>query len=269
MNLGISTYSFPWSFGIGGVAPVNPFTYADLIKIAADRGLCYVEFGDNYPLHLLPAADLACLKSMADEFQLNLHVGTRRLTLENLHIYFAISNQLHAPLLRVVIDDEDFNPTESNVIETITHLLPACKENNVRLIIENHDRFKSSTLKRIIEGTDPEWVGICLDTVNSLGAGESLIEVVDQLSRYTLNLHIKDFRIGRVKHKMGFQVQGTVAGEGMLDVPWLLKEIEKHGRCKSAILELWLEPEQTIEETIEKEKHWADKSITYLKTLLT
>lgn len=268
MHLGISTYSFPWSFGIGDFAPVKPFNYKDLLLVAAEKKIRYVQFGDNYPLHILPGNELDNLRKLADELQINIQVGTKGLTVLNVNNYLIIARRLKSSFLRIVIDSDDYRPAEEEVMSILTGLIPALIEANVQLIIENHDRFKAKTLKKIIEKTDPGWIGICLDTTNSLGAGEGIGEVTEILSPYTLNLHIKDFKIGRVEHKMGFTVSGCAAGDGMLDIPWLLKETGKHGKCETVTLELWSEPDQTIEQTIQKEKKWADKSIDYLKTLI-
>ena len=64
---------------------------------------------------------------------------------------------------------------------------------------------------------------------------------------------------------LGFTVTGCPAGQGMLNVPWLLGEIRTHGRCQSAILELWTPPADTVEETVAREAAWADESLAYLK----
>ena len=50
-------------------------------------------------------------------------------------------------------------------------------------------------------------------------------EVTRALAPHTLNLHLKDFTVRRVSHMMGFVVEGTPAGQGMLDVPWLLRHM--------------------------------------------
>jgi sugar phosphate isomerase/epimerase len=268
MQLGISTYSFPWSFQVGDFAPAKPFTFKDLLLAAQRRGINYVEFGDNYPLHRLAADELNNLKQTADQLKIKLQVGTRGLTVSNIERYLPIARNFNSPFLRIVIDDAGYQPTEAEVIKIIITLIPALQQENVQLIIENHDRFRSQALKRIIESTNRDWVGICLDTTNSLGAGEGIYEVVDVLSPYALNLHIKDFKIERKQHKMGFTVSGCVAGEGILDIPWVLKEVGRHGRCETAILELWSEPKETIEETIAMERERTDKSIDYLKTLI-
>jgi hypothetical protein len=70
-----------------------------------------------------------------------------------------------------------------------------------------------------------------------------------------------------VSHKMGFVVSGSPAGQGMLRIPWLLAEVRAHGRCQSAILELWTPPASTLEETVALEAAWADESLRFLVPL--
>lgn len=269
MQLGISTYSFPWAIGVAGYEPSNPLTARGLLEVAMQSHIHFVQFGDNYPLHHLSPQELTDLKNYADEWNIQIQVGTRGLTMANINTYLSIASFVNSDFLRIVIDDTDYHPLESEVILIIKTLLPQLKFHGVKLAIENHDRFASKTLKKIIEETDPECVGICLDTANSFGAGEGISEVVAYLAPYTFNLHLKDFIIDRVQHKMGFHIKGCAAGEGLLDIPWLVNEVCKYERCNTATLEVWSDPEPTIEATVQKEKEWAEKSIYYLKTIIS
>jgi hypothetical protein len=65
---------------------------------------------------------------------------------------------------------------------------------------------------------------------------------------------------------MGFVVEGLPAGEGMLNVPWIMEHVGP--RCRSAILEQWTPPEKRLNDTIAKEDEWAKKSIAYLKRII-
>ena len=47
-----------------------------------------------------------------------------------------------------------------------------------------------------------------------------------------MNLHVKEFTIHRVDHQLGFVIEGCPAGQGRLDVPWLLRELHS-GRADS------------------------------------
>ena len=111
-------------------------------------------------------------------------------------------------------------------------------------------------------------VGIVLDTVNSFGAEESPSKVLQTLGPLTLNLHLKDYVIRRASHQMGLLVEGCAAGEGRLDIPQLVSEVESFGQCQTAILEFWLPPEEDIEATLLKERDWAERSVHYLKGVI-
>ena len=268
MQLGISTYSFPWSVGIKDFTPPQPLTASELLEYAAQKNIGFVQFGDNFPLHLLAKQELDDLKKMADELNLKIQVGTRKLTVDNILIYISIASILNTEFIRIVIDDENYHPKQKEVIDIINQVLPDLRRADLCLAIENHDRFPALVLKDIIESTNNDRIAICLDTANSLGAGEGLGEVVSILGPYTVNLHIKDVRINRLDHKMGFRISGCTAGTGVLNIPSLVEEIKKYGRCDSAILEIWSDPESTIEETIRKEKESVERSIEYLKTII-
>ncbi|MBI5009108.1 MAG: sugar phosphate isomerase/epimerase [Bacteroidia bacterium] len=134
--------------------------------------------------------------------------------------------------------------------------------------IENHDRFRAREFERIIQNVGSDFVGICLDSVNSMGAGEGFGEVAKILLPYTINFHVKDFTIRRVSHKMGIIIEGSPAGKGKLNVREVADRLNEKGQCNSAILELWTPPENDIEATVLKENLWAKESIEYLKKII-
>jgi L-ribulose-5-phosphate 3-epimerase UlaE len=101
-----------------------------------------------------------------------------------------------------------------------------------------------------------------------MGAGEGFEAVSEILIPYTINLHIKDFTIFRVTHRMGLVIEGRPAGKGMLNIRELLSRLTEKGMCESAVLELWTPPESDITSTILKEEKWADDSIEYLKSVI-
>ena len=165
-------------------------------------------------------------------------------------------------------DTADHKPSEDEVVSLISGVSSEFESAGVRLAIENHDRFSCETLNHILERVDSEYVGICLDTVNSFGALEGPEVVVNILGSWVVNLHVKDFVINRVNHSMGFVIEGKPAGQGRLNVPWLLQELRSRDRDPNAILELWPPPEETLEATIAKEDRWAVESIKYLRQLI-
>jgi sugar phosphate isomerase/epimerase len=267
VRLGLSSYTYTWAVGVPAHAPANPLTAGDLVRRAAEKGVACLQIADNLPLDALTDRERRDLRTLATELGVTIEVGARGLTPESLARHLDIAAFFHSPILRFVIDGPGYEPTVDAVVAVVTEALPRLREKGVRLAIENHDRLKAAEFREIVLRTDPEQVGICLDSVNSMGAGEGVAEVAATLAPHTLNLHLKDFSVERVSHKMGFVVAGRPAGQGMLNVPWLLEEIRRHGRCQSAILELWTPPADTVEETIAREAAWADESLRFLKPL--
>ena len=115
-------------------------------------------------------------------------MGSRGLTPEHTHKSIIAAERLHSPILRMVIDGAGFEPDIKTVTCIIRDILPELKSRNIKLAIENHDRFKAREFERIIQSAGSEYIGICLDSVNSMGAGEGFEEVSKILLPCTINL---------------------------------------------------------------------------------
>lgn len=267
MILGLSSYTYGWAIGVRGHEPSQPMDENGLLDQCAEHGVKLLQVCDNLPLLSLPPERLARFAQRAANDGVRIEVGSRRLTVEHVAEMATLARRVGAKLIRFVIDGPDFHPAPDRVVATLREVLPLL--DGLTLGLENHDRFAARTLRSIVETVGSNRIGICLDTANSLGAGEGLATVVTELAPLTVNLHIKDFQITRLPHLMGFTVEGRPAGGGMLDVPWLLEQLAPFKRCETAVLELWTPPESGIERTVAKEKVWAAQSLEYLQPLFT
>ena len=267
MQLGISSFTYGWNIGVADHMPDQPMNEMDLVQQTVDFGLHCLQIGDNLPLHTFDTARRERLKNAVTANQIRIEIGARKLDAENLKTYIDLAAYFKSPLLRFVIDGTDYEPDNDTVKKIITAHLPQLIDNNITLAIENHDRLKSAALAELMKAIDHPHVGICLDCVNSVGAGEGLEQVATVLAPYTVNLHIKDFKATRLPHKMGFIIDGEIAGKGLLQLNWLLAQIENYKRCETAILEQWVPPENELSLTCDKEKRWAAGSIHYLQSV--
>ena len=136
------------------------------------------------------------------------------------------------------------------------------------MAIENHDRLTCAEFNEIVDRLGEDWVGICLDTVNSLGAVEVPRTVIADLAPRAINVHIKDFEIIRSNSQMGFTVQGTALGEGLLDMADVISAVGGATREISAIIELWTPRQESYEETVALEDRWAELSVKNLKSAI-
>jgi len=270
MRLGISGYTFVWSVGVPGYPqPKEPLTVAGLLTKATELGVKVVQIADNLALDRLSIAEIDELASQARDKKLQLEVGTCGIEREHLHTYLKLAIRLRSPLVRVVMDTDSCQPSPSEVIASLQAVLPEFALANVRLAIENHDRFPARTLAEILERCASPYLGICLDTANSLGCGEDVHTVLSVLRPHIINVHLKDFSVARLPHKKGFLVEGCAAGQGVLEIPVLIAELRKLERELSVILEQWPAPEATIEQSIAKEEAWTRQSITYLRQFIS
>ena len=256
MILGISSFTYPWAIGIPGHLPASPMTETGLIRKASELSAGLLQIADNLPVHSMDQARLDQLVRQAEINGIRLEAGARGMTEEHLHHYIILAEKMGAQLLRFVIDDKDnYSPGKDVILSVIRNALHDLGSRNIILAMENYERMRTEELVWIVKMLDSEYVGICLDTVNSLGALEGTETVVNRLGPFTVNLHIKDIRVYRPAHKLGYLLEGTPAGEGMLPLSWILERLST--RCRSAILEQWVPPEELLEDTLLKEEKWA------------
>ena len=195
MQLGLSSYTYTWAIGVPGSMPEKPMEVYDLIDKALSFNLSLVQIADNLPLEKLPLSELQSLRQYASGKGVSIEVGGRGLTARHTMKCLETAVALGSPILRMVIDDQDFKPDLQSIISTINDFVPELKSKKIKLAIENHDRLKAREFERIINSVGSSMVGICLDSVNSMGAGEGFETVSEILIPYTINLHIKDFSI--------------------------------------------------------------------------
>lgn len=270
MKPGISSYTYTWAAGVKGFQlPEKPFKAKDLIKRAHKLNVNLVQICDNMPLHKLESTRIVDLAKLARNLNIEVEVGTRGVIPDHLRKYLKIARKFESNLVRTIIQGENGERISiKKAVELVKKVLPEFENSGIKLAFENHDEYKTDDFIELVNKVDSRFVGICLDTVNSFGALENPEKVINELSPYTINVHIKDFQISRESHQMGFSITGAPAGEGLLDINYLIKKIKQYQNNPNFILELWTPFTGDIEQTVKKEKKWAEESIDYLKSIM-
>ncbi len=265
MRLGISSFTFPWA--IGGIDSDHPvsMTAFELLEKSHALGADVLQIADNLPIAGLSNEELGELKAKADDLGIALEVGTRGIATANIDRFLEIATILGSPILRIVIDTKDHEPTLDEINSLLTPFAEKFRLLNIKLAIENHDRLNCADFNQIIDRLGDDWVGICLDTVNSLGAVEAPNTVVPALAPRAINVHMKDFEIIRSNGQMGFTVQGTALGQGRLDVQEVIAAVGGPKRDITSVIELWTPRQSTYEETVALEESWAAQSVKFLR----
>jgi sugar phosphate isomerase/epimerase len=206
------------------------------------------------------------MRQVARARGLVLEAGTRGLEPDHLANYIAIGQRIGAQILRTVLSgsllgSDQLLAAEANVQKILPHL----DEAGLTLAIENNEAFSAAEFAALIKRLNSPRVGICLDTANSLGRPETLKTVVEALAPHAIELHAKDYDIRRVDTRMGFAIVGTAAGEGRVDFNYVLAELRRHARdLMSVIVEHWPPFTGTIEQTIQTEQDWLERSVAFL-----
>ncbi len=268
-KIGIGSWTFPWAIGVDGYPyPKEPLNVFDLLERARLLGVDVVQYCDNMPLNKLKEDELINLKTKSKDYGLDIEVGTRGIEPDHLLKYIKIAKKLDSKFIRTIIDCSKYNSSSDKPLNLLKQIVPYLEKENIYLGIENHENCFAKELGYLVENLGSKYVGICLDTVNSFGTLETPKQVVDTLSPYVINLHFKDFKIERVDHQMGLVINGCPAGEGELDISWLLDNVIQNRENMNIILEQWPPFNETIEKTITMENKWAENGIKFLENFL-
>jgi 3-oxoisoapionate decarboxylase len=272
MQLGIASWSVPWSIGVPQYPrPRRPLDAIGLLDKAVEANVAVVQIADNLPLHELPDTKLDQLREAACARGLTLEAGTRGLEPEHLAQYIEIAHRIGARVLRTVLSGSLCGADEIAAAEAaLRQVLPALERRCVTLALENNEAFSAAEFAGVIRRIASPRLGICLDTANSLGRPERLETVVEHLAEFAVVLHAKDYDIRRIDTRMGFSVVGKPAGDGRVDFDWVLAELRRRGRTGiSVIVEHWPPFAGTIEETVRVEEEWLSTSVRFLRSKLS
>src|SRR4029077_19166576 len=102
-----------------------------------------------------------------------------------------IARSVGATFLRTLTHTQESRPALDQVESWLREILPEFEHAGVAIGIENYERHTAPELAALVENIGSEYLGVCLDTVNSLGALEGTQEVVRILAPYVINVHVK------------------------------------------------------------------------------
>ncbi|HLN75386.1 MAG TPA: hypothetical protein VK205_18985, partial [Prolixibacteraceae bacterium] len=150
MIAGISSYAFTWAIGVPGKEPQKPMSIFELLDMAIKMDVKVVQVADNLPLEKFSMEELTQIRQYADRAGLMIEVGARGMTPERLQQYIGIAAIMGSPILRFVIDQKGFVPSMDEIHSIIRDALPALKEKNIILAIENHDRLLTTEFAEMV-----------------------------------------------------------------------------------------------------------------------
>lgn len=263
MKIGISSWAYAWNIKKTEESDFSMDAFA-LLEKAHEFQVDVLQIADNLPLDTLSLEEQHRLKDLAFRYGIQLECGTQGIRSEKLIPFIEMASFFGSPLLRTLIHDAQGCPTPEEAEQEIRNVLPYLHKTGITLAIENHDFFPVRVLKELIDRVHDPYVKICLDPVNNFAQGEGTGEVLQVLQNDTVNFHCKDYIVKRKSGGLGFDVEGCIAGEGLLNIPEIFHGFPTSVSC---ILELWTPWQGNLSQTRVLESEWVKKSVDYLKTI--
>lgn len=103
---------------------------------------------------------------------------------------------------------------------------PLVARHQVRLAVENHKDWRIDEMLAWLMRLSSEYVGVCIDTGNSIALAEEPHAVVEAYAPWTITTHLKD--MGVAEYGDGFLLAEVPFGRGFLDIPRIVTTIRKH-----------------------------------------
>jgi len=102
---------------------------------------------------------------------------------------------------------------------------PIARRHKIVLAVENHKDQRIDERLAVLEALDSEYVGICVDTANSIALLEDPMEVVQAYAPWARSVHLKDQRVRRCDE--GFRAADVPLGHGVLDLPQMVAVLKQ------------------------------------------
>jgi sugar phosphate isomerase/epimerase len=148
-------------------------------------------------------------------------------TVDRMKERIALTRQFGGKALRTFLGSENTSVEQLQqwmdlAVPAFKEVAPVAEEAGVYVAIENHGDFISEQMQAFIERIGHPYVGVCLDTGNSLFRKEDPLDCAKRLAPYTRSMHLKDWTMD-FNEAGEPEWTGAVLGEGEVPVAEILK----------------------------------------------
>jgi 3-oxoisoapionate decarboxylase len=136
---------------------------------------------------------------------------------------------------------------------------PILRKHKVKLAIENHKGWRAAEHVRWINRLGSEWVGACYDFGNNISLCEDPAETLRLLAPVTIYVSFKDMAVE--PYEDGFLLSEMALGEGMLDLPAMVKVLQQ--KDPNMIFALEMITRDPLKIPVFTKKYWATFDDSY------
>ena len=120
---------------------------------------------------------------------------------------------------------EQFEAFAARITKSLLLGEPITARQRMRLAIENHKDWRIEDMLNILNKFGSQYLGVCVDTGNSFALLEDPMKVVESYAPVAFAAHLKDMAVA--EYEDGFLLADVPLGEGLLDLPGMVKMLRK------------------------------------------
>jgi sugar phosphate isomerase/epimerase len=136
---------------------------------------------------------------------------------------------------------------------------PILRKHKVRLAIENHNGWRDAELSAWVKQVGSVYVGVCYDFGNNISLCEDPAETYKLLAPLTIYVSFKDMAVA--PSEQGFLLSEMALGEGMLDIPGMVKGLQQRDPNMTFALEMITR--EPLKIPVFTKKYWATFDDSY------
>src|SRR5262245_42163987 len=136
---------------------------------------------------------------------------------------------------------------------------PILRKHKVKLAIENHKGWRAAEHVAWIKRLGSEWIGACYDFGNNLSLCEDPADTLRLLAPVTIFASFKDMAVE--PYDEGFLLSEMALGEGMLDIPGMVKVLQQ--KDPNMIFALEMITRDPLKIPVFTKKYWATFDDSY------
>ena len=136
---------------------------------------------------------------------------------------------------------------------------PILRRHKVKLAIENHKGWRAAEHAAWVKKTGSEWIGVCYDFGNNIALCEDPAETFALLGPLTIYVSFKDMAVE--PYDEGFLLSEMALGDGMLDLPGMVKTLQQ--RDPKMIFALEMITRDPLKIPVFTKKYWATFDDSY------
>lgn len=228
--LGVVIHSYPLRSREKGFS--DPLAFLNFCR---ERGAAGVQL----PLGALPADKARELRSTAETHGLYVEGSIRppkdKSDVERFEKEIATSKACGATVVRTVMlggrryetfkAARDFTAFAEQALVSLRLAEPVVAKHQVALAVENHKDYRTDELVGVMKAVSSEFVGVCVDTGNSIALLERPTDTATELAPWVAACHLKDMGVEPAAD--GFLLAEVPLGEGFLDLAGIVGTLRK------------------------------------------